>query len=399
MKRYFQSGNKGLLLIEQGLNSSLSFAAVALIYSKGSDKIVTQIALSTTFGYGVSAVLKSKLITNLYLRNGIANTQNQNFVITQVRLRMINFFFLCPVVPLLSLLSGRISFIFALQLSFLIYFITCLDLIRNLLIYCEKLKSTIISASFGLITFIFLNLIFISPESNMQITFWIISLFLSFFSICILEKTFIFQEIADKTKVPDTLIRDSKNSTIESLLTTTTNFISYFLISHYFVSFGAHIQRTYIIFCALPMMVSLAITPYINLLFRRKRVAASERLLHLLSLESMFLFFPLLVIHTPIVDFFDLSASRPDNYFLFAVLVYSALNVFFFVYGVWIRTFWGFRKFFLIRACYLFVQNFLVLFCVHFLGIGSFFYVELATLVLMIILWVLIEISIRRSET
>ena len=398
MKVNFQSSSRGLVLVEQILNSSLSFAAIALIYAKGSDETVTQIALSTTLGYGVSAVLKSRFITNLYLRNEIPEIINQQFVIKRIRLQILKFFFLCPVIPLLSYLLGKISIVFAIQLSFLIYFITCLDLIRNLLINCGKVKSAISSAFLGITNFVFLILIFGSDNSHMQITFWTISLMSSFFSICILEKKFIFQEIREITQDSKKLIADSKNSTIESLLTTTTNIISSFLISQYLISFGATVQRTYIIYCALPMVISLALTPQINLLFRKKRVAASERLLQLLSLESMFLFFPLLVINTPSVEFFFLSATRPDNFVLIAVLVSNILNVFFFVYGVWIRTFWGFRNFFLVRACYLLVQNFLVLLCVQFLGIRSFFYVELITLVLIIILWVNIEKSIRRSE-
>ena len=398
MKFNIKSGGKGSFLIEQILNSSLSFAAITLIYAKGSDETVTQIALCTTFAYGASAVLKSRVITNLYLRNDISDIINQQFAVTRIRLQIFKFFFLCPVIPLLSYLTEQISFLFALHLSLLIYFLTCLDLIRNLLINCKRLKSAIFSAFFGVTNFFLLNLIFSTDDSYTRINFWIISLIFSFLSICTLEKKFIFQEIGKIPQDQKRLVTDSRHSTIESLLTTTTNVISYFLISQYLISFGANVQRTYIIFCALPMVLSLALTPYSNLLFRTKNVTASERLLQLLSLESMFLFFPLLVINTPIIEFFYPSVNQLDNFVVVAVVLSSVLNVFFFVYGVWVRTFWGFRKFLLVRASYLLVQNFLVLLCVQFLGVKSFFYVELLAMVFIIILWVKIEKSIRRSE-
>ena len=387
-----------LSLIEQVLNSSLSFAAAFVIYADGSDNLITQIALNTTFAYGISAVIKSKVITNLYLNRSISESSLQVYVVEKIRKSILRVILLSPVVPAISYFTGKTSAELFIQLTFLTIVLTSLDLLRNMLINFKIISSSLISGLVGMIVFV--SSLLVNPDSDSQykLNSWIFSLFSSLITLCILERKFIFQSHEESESTSMELNIDSKRSLIESLLTTGINLVSYLLISQFLISLGAAIQRTYILYCAIPMVLSFALVPQFNLRYRNRSVNSNDRFLQTLFLQSMLVIFPIIIHNVPLIGNFLSRGFVLNRYLIIAVILSSAANIVFFVYAVWLRLNLGFRKYFYLRLCYLLYQNFFVLLILKIFGEKFFYYAEIGIVSLLFAFLVWIEKSIKNTN-
>jgi len=384
-------------LIEQALNSGLSFAAAFLIYADGSDNLITQIALSSTFAYGISAVIKSKVITNLYLNSSISDMSLQIYVVNKIRKSILKIILVSPVVPAISYFTDKASIGLFIQLSFLAMALTSLDLLRNMLINFKIISSSLISGVIGMSVFVISLLITPDSDSSYRLNSWIVALSSTLVTLCILERKFIFHHYEDAISTPLDLDNDSKRSLIDSLLTTGMNLVSYLLVSQFLISFGAEIQRTYILYCAIPMVVSLALVPQFNLQYRNRSVNSANRILQIVSLESLFLVFPLLINNVPLLEKFLSGGFLVSTYLIIAVTLTSAANVIFFVYAVWLRSNFEFRKYLYIRVGFLFYQNFLVLFVLKIFGEKFYCLAEIGIVSLLVLSIVWIEKSVQSN--
>jgi hypothetical protein len=387
-----------LSVIEQVINSSLSFAAAFTIYAVGSDNLITQIVLNTTFAYGISAVIKSKVITNLYLNRSVSDRSLHDHVVEKIRKSILRVILVSPVVPAVSYLTGKSSVELFIQLTFLTIALMSLDLLRNMLINFKIISSSLVSGVVGM--FVFVSSLLIRPDSVSQyrLNSWIFSLFSSLITLCILERKLIFQyhEVSKSTSME--LNIDSKRSLIESLLTFGINLVSYFLISQFLISLGAAIQRTYILYCAIPMVLTLALVPQFNLRYRNRSINSNDRLLQILFLQSILLVFPFFIHNVPLVGNFFADGFVYNGYLTTAVILSSASNIIFFVYAVWLRMNLGFRKFFYIRLCFLLYQNFFVLIVLITFGEKFFCYAEIGIVSLLIVSLSWIEKSVKNNK-
>jgi hypothetical protein len=384
-------------LIEQVLNSALSFAATLLIFANGSDILITQISLSSAFAYGISAVIKSKVITNLYLQTTVSNLSLQIYVITKIRKSMFGVILVSPIVPAISYFTGKVTIGLFIELSILIIVLTSLDLMRNMLINFKKISSPLVSGVFGISIFFATQLIEPDSESWYKLNCWIFSLTCTLFTLCILEHKLVFQHYVSENPTSFVLENESKRSLIESLLVTGFNLVNYFLISQFLIALGAEIQRAYILYCAIPMVISLALIPQFNLQYRNKSVKSSDRLLQITGLESCFVFFPLAIHGIPILESSIIGGNSVNTYLKYAVILSSAANVFSYVYSVWLRSNFEFRKYLIVRFGYLFCQNILVLYILKFFGENIYFFAEIGILTSLVIYIIFLEYSLRRK--
>ena len=380
------------------MNSSLSFAAAFAIYAVGSDSLITQIALNTTFAYGISAVIKSKVITNLYLNRSISDNSLQVHVVEKIRKSILRVILISPVVPFVSYLTGKSSVGLFIQLTFLTIALMSLDLLRNMLINFKIITSSLVSGVVGIIVFFILLLITPDSDSQYRLNSWILSLFCSLIILCILERKLVFHHHEVSKSASIELQIDSKRSLIESLLTSGINVVSYFLISQFLISLGAAIQRTYILYCAIPMVLSLALVPQFNLRYRNRSVNSDDRFLQTLFLQSILVVFPFFIHNVPLVGNFLSGGFVLNRYLIAAVILSSASNIIFFVYAVWLRLNLGFRKYLYVRAFFLLYQNFFVLLILKIFGEKFFCYAEIGVVSFLIAFLAWTEKTIKNTK-
>lgn len=387
--KYLRSGI--LRLFEQIINSSLSFLGIFLIYAKGSDSLITQIALCSTYAYGVSAIIKGKVLTNLYLRSDTSDLLLQIYVIKKIQKGILLSVLISPLVPFFSYSTDKAAARLCVELTLLICALTSLDLLRNLLIHFQSVRNSLLSGIVGIIIFFGSIIIDSNTSSQYRLDYWITSLFATLITLIILERNQIFQNSRINFPSMIELEINSKKSFIESLVTTAINVVSFLFVSQFLVSFGAEIQRIYVFYCAIPMVFCQALTPRFNLMYRNRSVHHSHRLIYLVSLEFLLLAFPLLMQIGPQIFYNFPVEPAASTYLVIGVIISIASNLGFIVYAVFLRSTLGFKRYFQLKFAFLCYQNFVVLFLLKIFGEKHYFYAEL--LILFFVFMVMIRVE------